>query len=314
MEPDDLDLELEDDETGMPGDEPEPQDDLVEEDEPEGDPEPEPDEDADDDPDDSPAPRDAKGKLIPEATLQKILKKKLRKHKEKMAAEAALRTKLAGDFESYKKTTTLTPEVVKKFQGLETVFGRFNEAANTRPWVMELLWALGSGAEPDLKKVAAALQQELAGNAPRTDPAISRQLAEMQKEVQAAKAMREDEEQFRQIVPHLAKENAIVDKLLPLGSAQRKLLDEMAARMTPERGTLADLPDRVALARQIRGLSKATVQAELGKRLPKPGAARAGVKVGRGGAPERGGRGAAGNDDPPDYRDKEAYAKWLARR
>ena len=123
----------------------------------------------------------------------------------------------------------------------------------------------------------------------------------------------QEERQAQGIESHIANENRQIVKILAGNSAALKLLDEVALRMIPERGTLADMPDRVALARQIAGLSKASVQAELKKRVAKPGQRGVGVRVGNGVAPSNGGgRRAAADEEEVPKAGTDEFRRWAA--
>jgi len=254
--------------------------------------------------------RENKGKGISE----KVFKKKLRKFKERLAAKEAewadKHGKVIGEFDGYKKTTTLTPEAIQKYKGLDTVFGRFNEAVEAKPWLKPLLWALGSGDELT-PEILTGLQQELGQeikSPTRIDPTISR----AQQQLQAQVAELQQDRLVNGMESTLARQNAEIKKILGDNPAAWKLVNELAVKMAPERGTLADMPDRVALARQVAGLSKASVQAELKKRIPKPGASRSSVRMGSGPAPVRQVRG-GGEEEVPDFKDREALVAWLAK-
>jgi hypothetical protein len=200
-----------------------------------------------------------KGKSIPFPAFQKKYSKWKERHRTAEERAAAAEKKLA----EMEKSGTITGEEKVKLQRLMDVFGHFDQAAKNKPWLAQALMSLGQGKEPDWKVLHQALGGHLEA-APNIDPRFAQQLEETQarvREMETAALAREFE-------AHVTRENAEIAKILDDDDGLMDVLNEWAEKLAPETGTIADLPNRVEMAKRLAAWADKRTQRTLKKQIP----------------------------------------------
>lgn len=238
-----------------------------------------------------------KGRNIPYSAFQKKYQKW--KGREAKALEEA--KKLRDEFDAYKRGAQATPEQLATFKRLEAVFGNFDKAATSKPWLLDALMAMGRGEEPNWRALNEALSKHVE-TLPQGDPVLAKQVQEL-----VERQQRFEEERFSSSIrDHVAKEDSEIRKLIGDDKTAWRMLNQIAAESVPERGDVSHLPNRVEIAKQIVAWAEARNQAVLKTRVPAKPAAKAAINAGRGPS----GR-ADTSGDPPEPGTEE-YRRWAA--
>lgn len=214
------------------------------------------------------------GKPVPLQAFQK----KYKKWKERNSASESRALKAEAALAELQKNGQLGGEDKARLQRLMTVFGHFDQAAKSNPWLAQHLMELGQGKATDWRALHQALGKHLEA-APKIDPLLAQQLEQQGaqiREMQTASLAREFE-------AHVTRENAEIATLL--GGEDDGLMDTLnawAEKLAPEDGGIADLPDRVGMAKALLAWADKRTQRTLKKQTPTKPRAGMGLEAGKG--------------------------------